>query len=146
MFLVGACGSVATADPSASADPRASGPGVTTLTIAQGTVGRVGALSIGVFSVRDVAGTLEAALGIEGEPGATVHVGDTIERAGYSIYVQEGSGRSDWFRDASGCDRLAGISYGIKVTAPKSRDELKGLCLLAFLTLEGWQSGRMRRS
>jgi len=37
----------------------------------------------------------------------------------------------------------AGISYGIKRVPVGSLVAQKGLCLLAFLAPEGWQSGRM---
>ncbi len=48
------------------------------------------------------------------------------------------------------CDALsctgAGINLGIKRILPDPQIVPKALCLLALLTLEGWQSGRMRRS
>lgn len=70
--------------------PGTTDAGVTMLTIGQGRQGHVGTLSIGVYSIESVQGTLEGAIQVlPNEPAVRVHVGETVERAGYSIYVQE---------------------------------------------------------
>jgi len=112
VVLAAGCASVATA-PSPS--PGASGAGVTTVTIAQGTQGQVGTLSIGVFSIENVQGRLEGAIQIlPSEPALRVHAGETVERAGYSIYVQEL--RIGSKLESLGCGGSAGCSGGDRIT------------------------------
>ena len=88
---------------------------MTTVTIAQGTQGHVGTLSIGVYSIENVQGTLEGAIQVlPSEPALRVHVGETIERAGYSIYVQEL--RIGGKLESLGCGGPAGCSGGDRIT------------------------------
>lgn len=91
------------------------------LTIARGTQGHVGTLSIGFYSIESVDGTLEGAIQVlPSEPAVKVHVGETVERAGYSIYVQElrigGNLESLGCGGAPGCPR--GDSITLVVTPP----------------------------
>ena len=115
-----ACGSVESASaPTSSALPAVTGAAAHTMGLGQGTQGQFESIRIGLVSIDRESGRLVGWL--SSGPGApfAVHVGETVTRSGYSIFVSEMS--VGGLLDSLLCNGRVGCSAGSSILLVVSR-------------------------